>query len=95
MTVESSGNSQSVSPAGAQGLMQIMPGQLTRLGVPKELWQDPKANIDAGARYLAEMLNTGGSVEEAAARYFGGACDVGGVCTDEYVALVMEWYGSY
>jgi soluble lytic murein transglycosylase-like protein len=40
MTVESSGNPQSVSPAGAQGLMQIMPSQLTRLGVPKELWQD-------------------------------------------------------
>lgn len=95
MAVESSGNPKAVSPAGAQGLMQIMPEQLTRLGVPEELWQDPKANIDAGARYLAETLGAGGSLEQAAARYFGSGCDVGGVCTDEYIARVMKWLPYY
>ncbi len=95
MAVESSGNPKAVSPAGAQGLMQIMPEQLTRLGVPEALWQDPKANIDAGARYLAETLNAGGSLEQAAARYFGSGCDVGGVCTDEYTARVMKWVAYY
>ncbi len=95
MAVESSGNPKAVSPAGAQGLMQIMPEQLTRLGVPEELWQDPKANIDAGARYLAETLDAGGSMEQAAARYFGSGCDVGGVCTDEYITRVMKWLVYY
>lgn len=95
MAVESSGNPKAVSPAGAQGLMQIMPDQLKRLGVSEDLWQDPKANIDASARYLAETLNNGGSMEQAAARYFGSGCDVGGVCTDEYTAHVMKWVAYY
>lgn len=95
MAVESSGDPKAVSPAGAQGLMQIMPEQLTRLGVPEELWQDPKANIEAGARYLAETLDAGGSMEQAAARYFGSGCDVGGVCTGGYIDRVMKWLPYY
>ena len=95
MTVESSGNPKAVSPAGAQGLMQIMPEQLKRLGVAEDHWQDPKANTDAGARYLAETLDNGGSLAQAAARYFGSGCDVGGICTDEYVARVLKWVAHY
>lgn len=95
MTVESGGNPNAVSPAGAQGLMQIMPDQLTRLGVSQELWLDPATNIDAGARYLAETFSTGGTVEQAIARYFGIGCDVLGTCTDVYMARVLEWYAHY
>ncbi|HVX30569.1 MAG TPA: peptidoglycan DD-metalloendopeptidase family protein, partial [Nitrolancea sp.] len=92
MAVESSGNPNAVSPAGAQGLMQIMPSQLTRLGVPQDQWLDPAANIDAGARYLAESLSAGASIEDAAARYFGSGCDALGTCTSEYVNHVVVLY---
>ena len=92
MAVESSGNPDAVSPAGAQGLMQIMPDQLTRLGVPQTMWHDPTANIDAGARYLAESLGNGGTIQSAAARYFGNGCDALGTCTSEYVNRVLLLY---
>jgi murein DD-endopeptidase MepM/ murein hydrolase activator NlpD len=92
MAVESSGNPNAISPAGAQGLMQIMPSELTRLGVPQESWLDPEANINAGARYLAESLSSGASIEDAAARYFGSGCDALGTCTAEYVNHVVVLY---
>ncbi|HEX3723652.1 MAG TPA: peptidoglycan DD-metalloendopeptidase family protein, partial [Nitrolancea sp.] len=92
MAVESSGNPNAVSPAGAQGLMQIMPDQLTRLGVAQALWQDPASNIDAGARYLSESLANGGTIQSAAARYFGNGCDVLGTCTSDYVNRVLVLY---
>jgi murein DD-endopeptidase MepM/ murein hydrolase activator NlpD len=95
MTVESSGNPNVISPAGAQGLMQVMPANLARYGIPPELWLDPATNIDAGARHLAESLSSGVALEEAVARYFGFGCDVFGTCTGQYVALVWSWYAYY
>jgi soluble lytic murein transglycosylase-like protein len=44
-----------VSPAGAQGLMQIMPALATKLGVSDPF--DPRQNIMAGARYLRQLLD--------------------------------------
>jgi hypothetical protein len=53
--VESGGNPMAVSPAGAQGLMQLMPDTAAELGVKDSL--DPHQNIQAGTRFLKRLLD--------------------------------------
>ncbi len=52
---ESGFDPEAVSWAGARGLMQIMPGTATLLGVRREQIHDPETNISAGTRYLAML----------------------------------------
>lgn len=93
--VESGGNTAAVSPAGAQGLMQLMPGTAAGLGVTDPF--DPAQAIDGAARLLAGHLDRfDGSIPLSLAAYNAGAGAVaqyGGIPpyaeTQRYVPAVM------
>jgi cell wall-associated NlpC family hydrolase len=96
---ESSFNSQAVSPAGAQGLMQFMPATAAGLGVNP---LDPSSAIDGAARYLSSLTRQFGSTELALAAYNAGPGTVsryGGIPpyaeTQNYVRAVMTKAEGY
>ena len=93
---ESGFNAAALSPAGAVGLGQLMPGTAAELGVNP---RDPAQNIAGTATYLARQLKAFGSVQLAAAAYNAGPGAVrshGGVPpygeTRAYVADVSAKY---
>ena len=51
---ESNFNPHAISRKGARGLMQLMPATAEQLGVKDAF--DPQANVDAGSRYLRDLL---------------------------------------
>lgn len=73
LTQESNGNRFAVSRAGARGLMQIMPSNFKSTGITD--WTDPRQNIFAAAKIMAEnMQNAGGNIP-LALRYYNGGYD--------------------
>lgn len=69
--VESNFDPRAVSNAGAMGLTQIMPGTAEELGLERPF--DVAENLDAGARYLAWLIDYfEGDVERALMAYHGG-----------------------
>jgi soluble lytic murein transglycosylase-like protein len=83
-----------VSPVGARGLAQLMPGTARDLGVKAD---DPSQNLEGGARYLRMQLDSfGGDLEKALAAYNAGPGRVrraNGIPnireTQNYVAAIM------
>ena len=98
---ESNFNPSAGSPAGAQGLCQLMPGTAAALGCTNPL--DPAQSIDAGAKYLRQQLDAfGGDVSKALAAYNAGPGAVqryGGVPpyaeTQNYVRQVQAYADQY
>ena len=100
MEHESQFRAKAISPKGAQGLMQLMPGTAARFGVRNPF--DPAENISAGTQYLKELLTMfGGRIDLALASYNAGE---GAVLkygsnvppyreTREYVQRISRRYG--
>jgi soluble lytic murein transglycosylase-like protein len=86
-----------VSQKGAQGLMQLMPDTSTQFGVKDPF--DPKQSIDAGAKYLKELIGRySGNLAVALGAYNAGPAKVdeaGGVVppipeTTDYVKQILD-----
>jgi soluble lytic murein transglycosylase-like protein len=102
ITAESGYNPAALSRAGAQGLMQLMPGTAERYAVKDAF--DPKQNIRGGTRYLRDLLDMfDNNVELAVAAYNAGENAVirhGRKIppyreTQAYVPKVMRLYDKY
>jgi hypothetical protein len=71
IAVESCYNVRAVSPAGAQGLMQLIPDTADRFGVSNSF--DAKQNINAGTKYLSFLLKRyNGDLQKTTAAYNAG-----------------------
>ena len=94
---ESCFNKAAVSPAGAVGLMQLMPATAARFGVSNRL--DAKQSINGGVRYLEFLFHKFNSIEKVIAGYNAGEGSVmkyGGVPpyreTQQYLINVKHVY---
>jgi soluble lytic murein transglycosylase-like protein len=94
---ESGMNPNALSPAGAQGLMQLMPGTARAMGVA-DAW-DPEQNLEGGVKYLRKLMDTFPNLRHAVAAYNAGPGNVKkhrGIPpfeeTRTYVVRVMDLY---
>lgn len=92
---ESRFDKDAVSSANALGLMQILwPGTAQHLGIgEREKLFEPCVNVDAGARYLKEMLDRyNGNVHRALAAYNYGP---GRITRQGSIPQGADWYSRY
>jgi len=102
ISVESRYDPRALSPAGAAGLMQLMPATARRYGVDNVL--DPEQNLHGGAKYLRDLLGMFGSdVRLALAAYHAGEYAVTRhqnnippfQSTIDFVSRVLDLYHRY
>ncbi len=99
--VESAYNPNAMSPKGAVGLMQLMPGTAKRYGVSDRY--DVNLNLDGGAHYLQDLIKQFNNLELALAAYNAGENAVkkyGNQIppyqeTQQYVVKVMNLYSHF
>lgn len=95
---ESAWNPDALSPAGAMGLAQLMPGTAAELGVTDPF--DPEQSIRGGMRYIAWLLDYyDGDLETAVMAYHAGPGNMdtrGATSLDRYYAQrVLGYYEDY
>lgn len=95
---ESGGNQSALSPKGALGRFQLMPGTAKELGVNPN---DPMQNIEGGLTYLKQQMDRFGSLPLALAAYNAGPGSVskhGGIPpfkeTQNYVQSILSGYNG-
>lgn len=99
ISVESAWRPDAVSPKGAIGLMQLMPGTAKMLSVDPK---DPVQNVEGGVKYLAQLSEKySGDLEKILAAYNAGPGRVDqydGIPpfkeTEAYVKRVLELYNG-
>ncbi|RMD80743.1 MAG: lytic transglycosylase domain-containing protein, partial [Gammaproteobacteria bacterium] len=92
MEVESGFDRWAISRAGAQGLMQVMPFWLRRLGRPEDSLFDPRVNLRLGCTILRHYLDReGGDLVRALARYHG-SYPATAYAERVLAALSRRWY---
>ncbi len=96
---ESGGDPKAVSHAGAKGLMQLTDTTAAEMGVEDVF--DPEQNIEGGTKYIRQMIDRFGNIEDALAAYNAGPSRVekyGGIPpfpeTQNYVRMVIDTVGS-
>ena len=100
VAVESGFDAEAISPAGAVGLMQVMPATARSYGLDPEI---PAENVEAGAKFLSELLRRYQGYPDATSRavaaYHAGPAAVdewGRVpdfpSTQQFVAKVLKLY---
>ncbi|MBL8386252.1 MAG: lytic transglycosylase domain-containing protein [Burkholderiales bacterium] len=102
IAVESAYEPAAVSPKGAVGLMQLIPGTAARYGVRRST--DPRENIEGGTRYLRDLIDmfngdlrlalAGYNAGEGAVQRYGNAIPPFPE-TQAYVKLVMQFYEHF
>jgi soluble lytic murein transglycosylase-like protein len=98
ISTESGWNPRAISPKGAVGLMQLIPGTAQRFGVDNRF--DPAQNVEGGTMYLRSLLDRyNGDLTKSLAAYNAGEGAVdrtGGVPqfpeTQRYVQKVTDAY---
>jgi soluble lytic murein transglycosylase-like protein len=94
---ESANNPRAVSPAGAKGLMQLMPATAAKVGVTETELFTPARNILAGVRLLAALLrHYRGDVVSALVAYNSGpkapaAVPANGETPDYVARILLYW----